>query len=199
MLQKMFLDDKELHLAQSDLPCLISYPEKTGGSQFSVTLIADLFLRGEKVLFLTAYPMATDNFLSQIAETNRGVKRIDSENDIAEHLDADAIMIKSGDEDLFMKIVPLLPDLKQRIIFVKNIEKFSDETVKTVLAFEKIVLSGHLDECRLKEFIANYNYQTTIIFDQPTTGKFKVPKLEKYTGYLQSKSKKGVVRLDMND
>ena len=197
MLQKMFLDNTELHLTEKHLPCLISYEEKTGGSQFSVTLIADLFMRGSKVLFLTAYPMATENFLKQASGTTHTIQRIEKEEDITSPSTADMILIKSGDEKLFLKVFSKLPDINQRIIFVKNMEVFSSETIDKVLPLKKLIVSGHLDECELKEKIASKQYASTIFFSQPQTGKFHVPTLEKYTGYLKAQDIEGVVSLDM--
>ena len=61
----ILFDKKEFHFSISDLPALVSYKEKTGGSQFSIAMIADLYLQGEKVIFYSAYSMAKDSFLKQ--------------------------------------------------------------------------------------------------------------------------------------
>lgn len=59
MADKILLKNKEFHFSENELPCLVTYREKSGGSHFTVSLVADLFF--------TAYPMAMDNFLAQIA------------------------------------------------------------------------------------------------------------------------------------
>ena len=63
MADTISLNNEVYHIGEDGLPCLIHYAPKTGGSYFSVAMVADLFLRGSKILFLTAYPMAKDNFL----------------------------------------------------------------------------------------------------------------------------------------
>jgi hypothetical protein len=61
----ILLNEVTYDVSSSLLPCLISYADKTGGSHFSITLLAQLFDAGEKVILFTAFPMAKDNFLQQ--------------------------------------------------------------------------------------------------------------------------------------
>ncbi len=48
MADKILLNNEDYHIGESDLPCLIHYAPKVGGSHFSVAMVADLFLRGSK-------------------------------------------------------------------------------------------------------------------------------------------------------
>ena len=66
MAYTLLLNNEDCHMAEHDLSCLITYREKVGGSQFTVSLITDMFLRGSKILFFTAYASARENFLEQI-------------------------------------------------------------------------------------------------------------------------------------
>jgi hypothetical protein len=196
MLDKIQLNNEPFQISERLLPCLVLYPEKTGGSHFSVSFIADLFLSGSKILFLTAYPMATDNFLKQTQGSQLTIIQAESEADLVGNEDAQAIMIKSGHEDLFLKITDFLDDIAERIIFVKNMEVFGESIIRKCLDFEKIVLSGNIDKCRLKDEILKKSYTTTVLFNQPQTKiPFTVPKLEKYTGYLWSKGIEGMAKL----
>jgi len=199
MLDKIQLDDESFNTSENQLPCLISYADKTGGSHFSISFIAGLFLSGSKILFLTAYPMATENFIKQVGDSGLSVVHIESESDLVGNEEAQAIMIKSGDEDFFLKVVESLSDIDQRIVFVKNIEVFKGDTIKKCLGLEKIVLSGNVDKCELKEEILNNSYVTTILFNQPQAEmSYNVPQLKKYTGYLWGKDFEGVVKLKTN-
>jgi len=194
---KLFLDNKPFHFSEDDLPCLVSYANGTGGSHFSVVLVADLFLSGSKILFLTAYPMATDNFLNQVEGSGLNIARIENEGDLVGKENTQAIMIKSGDEELFMKVAELLPDIKERVVFVKNIEGLKGETLKKCLEFDKVILSGDIDKCDLKEEILKRHFKTTILFNQPETDlTLKVPELEKYSGYMWGDEIEGIVRAE---
>lgn len=196
MLDKIQLDDQPFDISVDQLPCLISYSEKTGGSHFSVSFIADLFLSGSKILFLTAYPMATENFLKQVNDSGSSITQIESLEDLRRNIDTQVIMIKSGDEEFFMEVVDSLTDIDERIVFVKNIETFKQDTVKRCLGLEKVILSGDIDKCELKEEILKKTYTTTVLFGLSKIDPFlKVPPLKKYTGYLRSKDVEGVVKL----
>ena len=195
---KSLLNDQPFVFSENNLPCLVSYGDKIGGSHFSVVLLADLFASGSKILFLTAYPMATDNFLSQVGELGLSIARVESDNNLSENKDAQAIMIKSGDEELFMKAVELLDDVEQRVIFVKNIEGLKSGTIRRCLEFDKVILSGDIDKCDLGGEIIQKHFNTTVLFNQPkVTMGFKVPELERYSGYMWSNQLEGVVRTEM--
>ena len=199
MLDKIQLDNQPFDVSEGQLPCLILYPDKTGGSHFSVSFVADLFLSGSKILFLTAYPMATDDFLKQVGDRGSSIARIESESDLVEVEAYQAIMIKSGDQDLFIKAVDSLSDIGQRVVFAKNIEVFKPDTIRRCLGLERVVLSGDIDKCELKDEILKKTYATTVLFGQPQTEmSFKVPELPKYTGYLWGKNVEGMVSLRMN-
>lgn len=183
--------------SRNDLPLLISYREGTGGSQFSVSLIADLFANGEKILFLTAYPMAREQFLNQIPEDlKKNTAFIDSGEAILNNKNMKGILLDSGNQELFMNTLSDLPNIDDRIIFVKNIETFSDELILKCLNYKNIILSGNIDKCTVRERLASFDFQTTILFSQPDTKiPFNLPELTKYEGYMWGQGGEGVIKL----
>lgn len=53
MADQIFLNNEEYHIGEDDISCLIHYVPKAGESHFSVAMVADLFLSGSKILFLS--------------------------------------------------------------------------------------------------------------------------------------------------
>lgn len=111
-----------------------------------------------------------------------------------------AILLDSGNESLFLKALKKIPDIKERVILIKNIEKFSTATINACLDFKKIILSGNIDECAAKDTILKNTFESIIAFNQPVTPVyFSVATLEKWTGYLFNSTKNGVVSLEKED
>ncbi|MFA6515145.1 MAG: hypothetical protein WCT42_02685 [Candidatus Paceibacterota bacterium] len=196
MLDKVLLNWEPYTLKEDNLPCLITYGKHMGGSHLSIVLIANLFLQGSKILFLTAYPMARDNFLNQIEEDTSRVAFVDSLESLEESLDKDAIIIESGNATLFLNAIKLIPDLDERVIFVKNIEIFNEEIFNTCLENQKVILSGDIDECNFKNNISIEKFYTIIAFNQPETPiRIEIPKLEMWSSYLKNDKQSGILTL----
>lgn len=194
MAEKVILNGEPYTMTEKDLPCLITYGEHMGGSHFSIALVSNLFLSDSKILFLTAHPMARENFLEQVGIDHSGIAFIDSISDLRKSLNTQAIVLKSGDEALFLEAVKMIPDLQQRVVLIKNMEVFSEAVFNTILNLEKIILSGDIDACISKEEIVKKNFKTKIAFNQPETDiGISVPILEKYTGFLAGVSGEGVI------
>jgi len=194
MIDNILLDDEEYHFSENELPCLIIYKEKSGGSHLTITLIADLFLRGSKILFLTAYPMAKDNFLQQIKNKENQITYIKKEKDLINAERSQAIILKSGEEKLYLNAIKKISDIHERIILIKNIEIFSDKLINQSLKMKKIILSGDIDACHNKKQISNKTYKTIIAFSQPKTKlPISIPQLKKYQGHLSNNNKKGLI------
>lgn len=189
MINKLLLNNKKYSFKESCLPCFITYKEKTGGSQISISIIADLFLNGSKILFITAYSAGKDNFIEQIGDIKSDVLYV---NDI-EKLNSKnpAIIIESGNELLFLEALKKLDDIEDRIIFVKNIETFSYNLLQKCLQFNKIIISGDINNNLLK----NKNIKSIITFNENLELNFNVPKLPKYTGYFHSESDIGFIKI----
>ncbi len=197
MKNDILLNNHHVHFNEADLPCLITYGDKTGGSHFSVCLVADLFRQGAKILFLTAYPMARENFMEQIAGEESKVIYVTDAKDLT--TDAQVIILESGNESLFFAAVAGLDDLEERVVLVKNMEVFGPTVFHACLPCKKLILSGNLDECLAKEEISKMHFSTTVIFKQPEIVlPHTAPTLEKYTAYLRSPDKEGMVRIDMD-
>lgn len=199
MLDKILLNWQPYNITGNDLPTLVTYDKHMGGSHLSIVLIADLFLKGSKILFLTAYPMAKDNFINQIGENNLNVSFVDSTEGLEESINSQAIIIESGNATLFLNAIKNLPDLDERIIFIKNIEIFSEEVYDACIGFEKLIISGNIDECNFNEKIPNHTFKTLIAFNQPKTDiHIQVPPLEKWSSYLSTESKNGILTINNN-
>lgn len=198
MADQILLNNEVYHIGEDGPPCLIHYAPKTGGSHFSVAMVADLFLSGSKILFLTAYPMAKDNFLQQIKGKESKTAFITDESQL--NSDAQAIILESGNEKLFLKAVEKLDDLNERVVLVKNMEVFSDAVFDSCLKLQKIILSGNLDECSMKKQISDKQYKTIVLFSKPETPlKVEPPELGKDKGYLWSDGKEGLVSVRMEN
>jgi hypothetical protein len=198
MVYEIQLNKEIFHLNEDGLPCLVHYKAKMGGSQFTVTLIADLFLQGSKVLFLTAYPMAKDNFLEQTKGMESKIFFVEKKEDLAEAQKYQAIILKSGDGSLYLEALKSLTDLKDRVILVKNFEMFDQNVLDSSIMLEKIIFSGDIDKSVAKKQISSKLYKTIIMFSESETPlPVQVPSLEKYTGYLKTANKEGLVKLKM--
>lgn len=196
MLDKIVLNEEAYKITENDLPALVTYGEHMGGSHLSIALVAQLFLSESKILFLTAYPMAKEKFLEQIGPDHSKVAFVNNISDLEGAKDMQAIILDSGNGTLFVEVAKSLPDLHQRVTLIKNMEVFPDVVFKTCLPLEKLLLSGNIDTCIAKEKISKMNFKTIIAFNQPETPlAIFVPSLEKYTGYLVSNDKSGIIKV----
>ncbi len=196
MANKILLNKQKINFREDDLPCLITYAEKTGGSHFSITMVVDLFLQGSKILFLTAYPMAKDNFLEQVGNDHSKIAFITSVEELEKAKDTQVIILESGNETLFNEVTKILPDLQERVILIKNMEVFSKAIFDVCLEKEKIILSGNIDTCIDKEQISKKVFRTIIAFSKPEISlPIEIPTLEKYTGYLLGNDISGIVTI----
>ena len=147
MRHDILLNKKIFHFSEDNLPCLVHYKEKTGGSHFTISLVVDLFLQGSKILFFSKYHMAKDNFLEQTKEKESKIFFIEKKEDLVGAEKHRVIILKSGDEDLYMEALKSLTDLKERVVLVKNFEIFTKNILNSSLLLKKIILSGDIDRC----------------------------------------------------
>ncbi len=198
MADQILLNDEIYQVKENDLPCLINYAKKAGGSHFSVSMIVDLFLQGKKILFLTAYPMAKDNFFEQIRGHEDKTSFITQEENL--NTNDQAIILESGNENLFLQALKKLPDINERIILIKNMEVFSQAVFDVCLNKEKLILSGNIDKCVAKNEIATKKFNTVVIFSGPEINlNILVPDLEKYVGYWWNKNVSGQTKIKFNN
>jgi hypothetical protein len=198
MADQILFNTKVHHFTENDLPCLIHYAPKAGGSHFTVTLAADLFLHGAKVLFLSAYPMAKDNFFQQIAGMESQTAVVANTDQL--NKDAKALIIESGNEQRCLEAIRVLPDINERVVLIKNIEVFSNGLFNACLKLPKLILSGDLDRCSAKKHISEKQWKTIVLFTKPQIPlPFDPPVLEKHLGYLWTGEMNGFVSILKND
>jgi len=198
-MNKLILNNEDYKVTREDLPYLVIYGDKSGGSHFTITLMVDLLKSGAKILFFTAFPMAKDNFLEQIGGQNIEVAFVNSLEDLENHKESEVIILDSGNESLFIDVVRLLPDINERVILVKNIEAFSARVFEACLSLNNIVLSGHLDTCVSKDKIMDKKYNSMVVFTKPEIAlHVEVPELPKWSGYLSSTNQTGIIKVEMN-
>ncbi len=198
-MNQVLLNGNEYKIQEKDLPYLVIYGEKSGGSHFTITLIKDLFLSGSKILFFTAFPMAKDNFLEQIGNKHTTLAFVNSTEDLENHRDSQVIILDSGNEDLFINAVKNLEDIKDRVVLVKNIEAFSKQVFDSCLGLNKIIFSGHIDNCVAKEEVIKKSYKNIVIFTKPEIPiKIDIPDLEKWCGYLSSENLTGIIKVKID-
>ena len=189
---RILLNTTTFHLTSEYLPCFIHGVEHSGSSFFSVAAVADLFLQGEKVLLFTAYPMARDMFLS-LTTDRKDSGTIFTPEEIEKEKEKTAIIVKSGDEKLFLETLEKLPDISERIIFIKNIEHFSEELFEAVKDYKKIIFSGDLDRCKFKDKLLHMDFKTNILFSTMQSTNFALPELGQYEGLLLGENLGGIV------
>lgn len=196
-MNQILLNNNKFEFTENDLPCLIHYSHGTGGSHFSVTMIADMFLRGSKILFLTAYHMAKDNFLEQVKGHENGALFVTSSDELT--TDKQAIIIESGNENLFLEALNSLEDINDRIIFVKNFERFNNNIILSISNKQKLIISGDLNSSPIINELISKKFKTIIQFSKSNTPLSEnFPSLENYVGYFWQNNKKGLIKIAAN-
>ena len=177
LMNKIQLNNEDFLFSEKHLPMLIHGEDKAGASLFTITIGANFIAQNKKVLFLSGYYMAREEFYKQI----EGLPKNDHQ---------DVFFVK---EELpeFIKSISSLPDIEERIIFIKNIELFSEEIFDLVCHYKNIIISGDINKCNFKEKIMNIEHASKIFFspfEEITLSGF-----EKYQGFLSSKSETGTI------
>ncbi|MFA6185582.1 MAG: hypothetical protein WC720_05585 [Candidatus Shapirobacteria bacterium] len=192
----IILNNQKYDFSESDLPIMVHGKENSGASFFSIALIANLFLSGHKILFFTAFPMAKESFSKIIGEKKSEVGFIENNSDFDQVAHKQAIIVKSGDMELFKKMVNKLDDIKERIIFIKNIEEYDESIFELVKEKIKIVISGDIDKCCFLNKFEQKEFITKIYFSKSENSlDMVIPDLDKYNGYLISEKNVGVVKI----
>ena len=198
MSKKMLLNSQDLHVANSDLPLLIHGAEGNGASLFSVSLVADIYLRGASILFLCGYHMARDEFDGQTNSKGESML-IESKDDIRKIHNQRVIFLGKDHEELLPEVLASLSDSdeSERVVFLKNYELFTESSFESVLNYKLLVLAGDLDECSYRTRILEKSWKTSIYFSKPSINPgVAVPDIQKYTGYFVGQGKRGIVTLD---
>ncbi|MCX6823930.1 MAG: hypothetical protein NT085_02290 [candidate division SR1 bacterium] len=187
--------DKKHHFDEHDLPTLIHYKAKEGGSHYSMSLIANLVLQGSKALIFTGYPQAKEQFYTDTQAIAEHIVVVHTLAELKKNIDKQVIIIHDADEKLCLAAIKNLPNINERIIFIKNIDILHKQLLTSCLKYTKLILSGDLDACVAKANVSKKKYTSMILFSQPkTTLPHTFVPLEQYTGYIWSKNKESYVK-----
>ncbi len=159
----IIINNKIAHFKYSDFPMLISGKEKTGASLYTITLAANIYAAGNKILFFSAHPMAIEELLKQLGNNHKDIEYV-SNNSMVHG--SNIIIIKPGDQKLFAQVLEQLPKKEQRIIVVKNFENHS-ASVKKIIFRNNIVLSGDIDKSPDAGILCEKGFITKIFFSKP--------------------------------
>lgn len=113
--------------------------------------------------------------------------------------DSKSIIIQSGNLDLFTQLIKTVNNLKEYIIFVKNIEVYDSSSLLNLLTTQQhIIFSGDIDQCNFVDYLQEQLRATIIIFTQPKifTLNYKLPQLSKYESFLYTAKKHGILRTE---
>jgi len=177
---KILINDKEVVFNKEDFPMLINGRDKSGASFFSISLLANLFENGEKILLFSAYDPAKEEFRKQLGDS----------------INENALIIESGDKENFIKELDNINDLSEKIILCKNIENYSSDLFNKLKDQELVIFSGDIDKCEFGEQLVNNDFKTKIFFSYP--GKMEVEdkiELPKYKGMIISSKYEGIISL----
>lgn len=177
----ILINDQEYVFSPAQLPMIILGAEKTGTSFFSITLLASLLNSGQKVLFCSAYPMAKEEFRKQALDLSG------------------ALILESGEESDLINGINNLADLKERIVFIKNIENYSLKLWECLVNLNKLIIVGDLDKCSFGSQIIKKDFVSKILFSPAKLyPDYEVLGLDKYCGRIFSPELNGVVKIGEN-
>ncbi len=188
-------NNKQIDFNVNDLPMIIHGREHTGSSLFSVTMAVHLYRQNNKILMFTAYPMAKDEFLEQI-DNKDTVFYLEDVQDIKKAQGFQTIIIKSGDKDLCAQVLLNLPDINDRILFIKNVDIILNNDIIKNINQEKILLSGDADLSMHKDFIKKFTYKTKIFFSESELLKEDLLPLERYQACVFRDNDRFIIKLD---
>ena len=179
----ILLNNNIIYFTQEDFPILISGSDGSGASMFSVSLLVEMFKKGEKIVFFSAQEPAKDEFKKQVGNS----------------LNQNALIIESGEENIFLEKIDKILNLSERIILFKNIENYSKNVFDKLDDRKLVIFSGDIDKCIFGNELAKKDFKTKIFFSY--TEKIEIknrPELLKYHGLIISKKYNGIISLDIS-
>lgn len=178
-----FKSKEIINFTKRDLPLMVHGAEHSGASLLSITIASLLHKSGNKLCIFTAYPMAKEEFLKQI-DKPESVFYLENYENFKQALNFETIIVKSGDIDLFLKVIASYEDLSDRIVFIKNIETIN-MPIWNIINKYTFMVSGDFAHNSLQKDFKDFKYQTEILLT-PLSGR-EIPILEKYQAYYQDK------------
>ncbi len=174
MTRNISLNNSVFEFAIDQLPCLIHGKENEGASYFTVTLTANLFKQGYKVLFICGYHMARDEFREQVGEENTSDGRV--------------IFIKREEVEKLGRVMSELDNIHEWVILIKNVDLFDESVFEVVKNHSRLILSGDLDKCSFARKIDLEKIESTVLFSKPKlTEDVEVPILEYREAFFSNK------------
>ncbi len=178
---KIIISNKIVNFNHEDFPMLISGLTSAGSSLFSIELMVDLFKKGEKIILFSAYEQAKELFKKEMKDS------FGNEN---------ALIIESGNDNLFIEQLNNIQDLSKRIILFKNIDNYDSKLFDKLKNNKLIIFSGNLDECKFKDELLKMEFKTKIYFSYPLGIKIENKiELPKYNGHIFSDKYNGIIKL----
>ena len=174
------VNNEIINFHKGDFPMLISGAPSAGSSFFSIELMIDLYKRGEKIILFSAYEQAKELFKKEV-----GVELSDN-----------ALIIESGDDNLFLEQLDKIQDLSERIILYKNIDNYDRKLFDKLKDRELVIFSGDIDRCEFREELMKKEFKTKIFFSY--SSKFEIENkigLPKYNGLIMSEKYNGLISI----
>ena len=175
-MKKINLNEEEYKFSRDDMPILIHGEDHAGASFYTLSLIANLSLEGQKVLVLCGYPMAQEQFEKQVEGFGHST----------------VFYTKEGEQD-FLHALASTND--NDIILIKNIELFDGSIIEPVLNKKNFIISGDLGKCVYKDKILEKSLNTKIFFSGIPG--IEIPPLQRFEGFFMSKKAQGVTKIEL--
>lgn len=189
------LDTDEHNFSEDDLPLLIHGQDGNGASHFSVSVIANFYHQGAKILFTSGFKGARDAFKEQVGENDDAIL-VENAADVLDAHSKRIIMVPIERYELFKQLLKELPDINERIIYFKNYNLFDQSVFEEVRKHNKCVLQGDLNKVANIAAYKDTPWVTKIYFTQPPIQfDSKIPELPKYSGFFRQGARGGIVSL----
>ncbi len=168
----ILLNREPLTIASLEFPILVNGADKTGASHFSIELLAALYAENHNILFFSGYEMAKTAF-----------KRC-----VGDSFDPERVRIlEDANEAQLIEAVHTMPDINDRLIYIKNFDLYAPETMREIVRFPKLLFMGSMDQAKAKEVLAHIDWKTKMWFGRP--------EVEQYYGVMESNELSGIVHI----
>ncbi len=192
MNKQIYLNDEPADFTLSDLPMLIHGADGNGASLFSITMAANYFRQGIKILFMSGFHMARDEFREQTKVEDSIL--LEDAASLAGSLERSVVFVPKESPELFLEMMNHTAEPKGWVFFLKNIELLDAAILERTLTMKNVILSGDVDRCTtdLRSFVDAAS--TKIVFTSSVKIlRLSTSKLPKYTGLVVESAKIGHV------
>ena len=160
----ILLNNEQVKIQKDDLPMLISGKRGSGSSKFSIRVILDFVLSGNKVLFFTAFPPAKRDFKSLLDQNN--ITDVEFVEDFDQITEEQVIVLNSAEGSDFIQTLKFLTDLEERVVLLKNMDAYDQNVYDVVCNLKNVVVSGDIDKTVFDESLTKKEFSTKIFFNQ---------------------------------